>query len=481
MNHYIEWIHFLDIPSCDLVTSVDDLKSGVVFCDIAACLKSRPLFDKVSRHSDVQKNFKKAALHNFKIFLEEIGPALPENLMKTPKDLYENTEILLDILAFLQSLYNKSHLGSKNTQSNPKLLRNLTPRSIISASPNNLTSRARLQHSPSMLDIRMNISRVPSTLKETIYKWLNEMKLIKNNLIEEFKDGVVLCELINRLEGKSEVIKGFQRLPKNKSTIQVNINKALTYLRGIEKIQSKYLWNPSDIIQGNEETVYGLLGSIKDYYTSKQNNSQSYRKLLKSPVQSNIIDFIDYSESVNNFGSQKNTKKPKFSISPLRKLQSFLNKSYESPKNSQRIRENIVLNNIQSENYFNNHTEFDWIYNLGLNIPPIDMHSETIDEFKSGVLLCQIVEKLERTSISGIQPKLKSNAVALHNITKALKILKSKSTFPSYLLFVEDEIIKGRGEAIRNLLRSMQKIYKHIIKSNIKFKNFEKINQTYIS
>jgi hypothetical protein len=82
--------------------------------------------------------------------------------------------------------------------------------------------------------------------------------------------------------------------------------------------------------------------------------------------------------------------------------------------------------------------------------------------------------------LTGVDTKPKSNAVALYNIHKAFKILTNKPTFPSNLLFVEDEIAKGNGETIRNLLRAMQKIYKQIIKSNSKFKIFEKVNQTYI-
>ena len=240
MNDEIEWLNSLEIPSCSLATTAEDLRSGVILCDLAAYIKSRSFFEEVLRHGEVQKNFKRASIHNFRIFLREIGAKLPNYLLKTPEELCENTEVLLEITKFLQKLTN-SRGKIENVSPKPRISRNFTPRGRIAQSPSIQTSRNRLQHSPSMLDIRMQASKVPIHVKESIFNWLFEMKLIQNDVLEEFKDGVLLCELINRLEGKTEVIKGMHKTPKNRSAVQVNVNKALNYLRNIEKLNSKYL------------------------------------------------------------------------------------------------------------------------------------------------------------------------------------------------------------------------------------------------
>ncbi len=58
-----------------------------------------------------------------------------------------------------------------------------------------------------------------------------------------FQLGIGLCDLINRISGKSAIIKGVQRNPKNSTAVVGNINKALGYLRNFPKMKSKYLWS----------------------------------------------------------------------------------------------------------------------------------------------------------------------------------------------------------------------------------------------
>lgn len=606
--------------------------------------------------------------------------------------------------------------------------RDITPRGRL-VSPGSVTSRQRLQHSPSMLDIRARASGIPQHVKESIRNWLLELRLIRGDILEEFKDGSLLCELINRLEGKSEPIKGAQKNPKTKSSIQVNFSKAFTYLRNIEKFNSKYLWSPENMMEGDEEATYGMLASLKDFYSLKRTNSQSFKRMAKTPIstprvfsainiepkheddtstsklwvknlglgkllinenkhflddpcrngillyeiiskleghevpgvsvprslssaqgniekclkflyekypslalkymrlidnicngdstiwklieelvsiprnmskvtsdlpyspdqvsalQKSLVDWVSgvASKNFENFedicldmsngillheivtrcgmgitGIMKNPKtdkiklgniekcldalrrnnrmsqkflwktddileannsvamglledlhmlydglpprkrgpnyhidgpylgrKAKNDISPIRSIPLLLNKSFDSLRESattRRQKEDIlpIKKYNQAEDYFLDPGEFEWVFNIGINIQPFEFHCIEIEEFKSGVLLCQIVEKLERKSLSGVEMKPKSNAVALYNINKALKVLKAKPTFPSSLMFVEEDISKGVGESVRQLLRAIQKIYKQTIRSYMKFNNIEKTNRTYI-
>ena len=167
MNDEIEWLNNLDIPSCALVTSVEDLHSGVVLCDVVAYLKSRPFFEDISRHAEVQKNFKKAALNNFKIFYREIGGKLPISLVRAPEEIYNYNESLLEIVEFLQQINSKPRLNLKELKLQPKLTRNFTPRGRLVISPRDKTPGNRLNHSPSMLDIHIQ-SNVPDFFKDSI-------------------------------------------------------------------------------------------------------------------------------------------------------------------------------------------------------------------------------------------------------------------------------------------------------------------------
>jgi hypothetical protein len=578
-----------------------------------------------------------------------------------------------------------------------------------------------------MLDIHVHEASSLSTLKEDIKNWLIGLKLVKSDVVEEVKDGVLLCELINRLEGRNEVIKGMHKTPKNRSAVQVNVNKALSYLRGIEKLNSKHLWSANEIIQGDEETIFGLLQNIQEFYSIRRSASASKSvKVLSNRVFSNVsfereVEIIEKNENSNvkawvaNLGlskylmnekkhflddpcrngvllaevlgklegsevsgvfnpksyaaAQNNyekclkfiyekhptiaakylkeiekflesdlllwrlleelisipraapkannefpyskdeiasleasvtqwaslvlgklfesfedlvgevsnghllseiigkcgfpvtgiTKNPKTlkvkqanieksleclrrisrmsqkflfrveelaegnhlvtlgiledlhrfydglparkrgpnyhldgpylgkkssRLSPLRNISSLLNKSYESPKtccSTKRVREDFIpRQKFLNFEHVPNTNEFDWIFSLGIQINSLDLMAEEIEEFSNGVLLCQIVEKLERKAVTGFQPRPKGNAAFLYNVGKALKVLKEKPSFPSCLMFIDEDVVKGKGEIVRELLRAIFKVYKPTIKTQIKFYNPEKVNLTFV-
>ena len=109
-------------------------------------------------------------------------------------------------------------------------------------------------------------------IKLKIYKWLISIGIIKERLISINElpniciNGVLLCDLINRCEGKNEAIKGIIRKTKTKSHIQVNINKVLDYLRGIEKFRCRHFWSGNEIAVGNKKVIWELLEDIMNFY-----------------------------------------------------------------------------------------------------------------------------------------------------------------------------------------------------------------------
>jgi hypothetical protein len=83
----IDWVNSIDMPSCLLASSTDDLKSGVVLCDLVASLQQSPPFAEVERHN--LGDSRADALHNLKIVIEKLHQNLPADLRLTPRQLYE--------------------------------------------------------------------------------------------------------------------------------------------------------------------------------------------------------------------------------------------------------------------------------------------------------------------------------------------------------------------------------------------------------
>ena len=117
---------------------------------------------------------------------------------------------------------------------------------------------------------------VSMTLKTKVYNWLIEIGIIKEKIIsiEQLPsiciNGVLLCDLVNRCEGREEKIKGIIRKTTTRSQIQVNINKVLDYLRSIEKFSSHHLWSGSEIAKGDRKVIWELLDELCSFY-GKQN------------------------------------------------------------------------------------------------------------------------------------------------------------------------------------------------------------------
>jgi hypothetical protein len=98
---------------------------------------------------------------------------------------------------------------------------------------------------------------VDDSLKAKILHWLiNDVRLLKAmseeqlyglkvNLPQYCRSGVMFADLINRLAGRDEVIKGIARNPQgnNLSQVQANFNKIMDYFKMFPKFCSRYLWS----------------------------------------------------------------------------------------------------------------------------------------------------------------------------------------------------------------------------------------------
>ena len=105
------------------------------------------------------------------------------------------------------------------------------------------------------------IHPVDEKTKFRLLRWLiDDIKLISNQvnpakLILELpkycRNGVLFGDLLNRLRGREEVIKGLHRTPKNMTAISANFDKVLGYLKDFPRFSSRHLWSQQRAIEGN--------------------------------------------------------------------------------------------------------------------------------------------------------------------------------------------------------------------------------------
>ena len=184
-------------------------------------------------------------------------------------------------------------------------------------------------------------------LKKKIYDWLIDIDIIKDKVIKiEYLptlciNGVLLCDLINRCEGKNEIIKGIIRRTSSRSHIQVNINKAMEHLRTIEKFPSRHLWDNLEISKGNNLIIWELLDDIYNFY----GNKKTFKKKMKKTLSNNNLN--------KTFTIEKNSKileqdkleyKNYYSNTPLRQPKFLSLKEKKTDKN-------ISKNNNSNYNY----------------------------------------------------------------------------------------------------------------------------------
>ena len=120
------------------------------------------------------------------------------------------------------------------------------------------------------------VTPVDSYLKKKIIEWLVSITFLKDTakdletkLPKICRNGVIFIDLVNRLEGKNDTIKGISRHPQTKTKVNVNYSKVFTYLRSKPKMNPRYLWAEDYLIEGNEDIFWGLIYDIWCFYSQK--------------------------------------------------------------------------------------------------------------------------------------------------------------------------------------------------------------------
>ena len=223
---------------------------------------------------------------------------------------------------------------------------------------------------------------ISQSLKKKIYDWLVDINIIKDKIIKIDSlptlciNGVLLCDLINRCEGKNETIKGIIRRTNTRSQIQVNINKVLEYLRTIEKFPTRNLWNNIEISKGNNLIIWQLLDDIYNFYGNKINF-----KKKKKGFNNNTMDSRD-----NNVFNRTFTREEPKSKNKLQDINMNFNNNIFN--NDETFFEKInSLNNSKNNtnNYFHKKNRNNFNENKDIYTNNFSKNTYTPDNYSSNI------------------------------------------------------------------------------------------------
>lgn len=334
--------------------------------------------------------------------------------------------------------------------------------------------------------------------KHRLVEWLQDISLIRRNAVSiaEFpgycRNGVLLYDLIARLEGKQTSLRNVDRNPRKQATVFANVKKCLEHLREFEKMNPRHLWSVQEIVEGNAEVIWGLLEDIWSLHHNKslriasKAQPQASSRRTASPFKKGILP--EYSLQVKTpskqpqetarkspIESKKHGATPtstRHSASKQRNFNSFCrraNKSFDAgsfvqpPKPSA----NHSLCESQRSFKFPNVTEEQerltrvWLRSLNLALLSMNEAREMLkDPYRNGVLLCDLAETLEHVKLLGRFNSPKAVFQAERNIRRALHTL-SKYVPSCYLENSEcvQGVLKGNREAVWGLLNGIRESY----------------------
>ena len=295
------------------------------------------------------------------------------------------------------------------------------------------------------------------------------------DLIPRMRTGYLICEVV--MKALFVEIEEAFRTPKSEGAVLANIRKALEVLKKYPEMSQKFVWGrEKDISKGNLGVIMGLLEDIyrcqdglparkpgPSYHSDgpycglpapipvpKGEKTYKEETFGKPP---GWIKVAAASEAV--LPSPKNFTLGQSSLTPMDII--------PSPKRNvmisfqEEIEEAVEVDLPQFDRDIKR-----WLVSLGIvTYAEGFFGGKNINEVRDGVLLCELIETLERTKLPGTNKCPRTAAGFRQNIRRSLEFLRSKPTFPMDLYYVEEELLKGEGKTWRKVLVEVQRIYKY--------------------
>lgn len=315
----------------------------------------------------------------------------------------------------------------------------------------------------------LEVVPVSEVTKERLFAWLQGLNLVRKSvkiedLAELCTNGVLFCDLLNRLEGRTEVIKGVERNPKNRTSVQANFTKALTYLRSFDKMNSRYLWALADLMAGVEDVIWGLVEDIKVLFKAKLVSLDAGTASSVPTAQRSRSLSKDKSSSITPSGAVSSryegipTSPKTFRLPPRTPSSRPPETSEPSRGESKPVALDFQPVNITKE--MEGRVK-QWISSLKLShLLGHENNHYLVDPLKNGVLICELVSTLEKTRLQGVNKAPGSAQSVRENVEKALCVLRErKLNLPLPLLRQGEKIAQGNSKLTWNLLWALMAAY----------------------
>ena len=243
-------------------------------------------------------------------------------------------------------------------------------------------------------------------LEPKIMEWVKQLNILPNvpnsllDLIPYLKTGILISDILLKMD--PEINTSFiERNPRTATQAIENISKCLCIIKNHpimrNELRSYSIRIEREICNGKAETCMMIM---EDLYRCTEN----WPKIIKE--QSENLEQV----KANGNAQHKNIEK-------IQKLER-------------------------------------WVTNLGLGKQSLS--GKVLKDFRSGMLLCEIIEKLHKTCIQHLIELPKTKSEALSNIRNALQFLKScYPNFPVKFNYLDDQILLGNGIIIRTLLQEV--------------------------
>lgn len=312
-----------------------------------------------------------------------------------------------------------------------------------------------------------------SKLKFSLVNWINKLSIYTDDiqdfaqLVHLLKTGEFLSLLVKKTTGLE--VFGIQKNPKTAKVCLMNIEKSLQVLQKDIRISQQYIREPHKIYEGDFTFIMLFLEDLHRMHAGLPTRKRGKSYHTDGPF---IV---------------KSTNKDRRPLTPQRSYSNVCQQSFDSKSNVVKnydkgnFNRKLVENSKSALDFYKenanahmenqeNLAEFIWLKKLNLTLPlGMDLTGEFIQEFSDGVILCNILSVLEMKDIKGVKICNCNTPQARRNIKLAFEVLVKKPNLNCRALYIEDEVAKGDGNAIRLVLSEIYRIYKNTIYTLVRF------------
>jgi hypothetical protein len=296
---------------------------------------------------------------------------------------------------------------------------------------------------------------IDDSVKVQLLQWLKDFSLLDSttsigDLPDLCKDGVVLSRLINRLNGREEVVKGVQFEPKRSSVVSANISKLLSFLRDQPKMKSRCLFAHQELIEGNPDVFWGLLEDICTLYQRRQHLVPRVE-----PVKEDLMKTPQ--KPSKSLHTQTDFIKGRSRLEHTPELASYRRVEEMSVQSKTPLRGVLAEQTVMQEEVRSWLRKLKLGYLIGNASRPF-----LLDPMRNGVLLCELAAALEKASLHGVQWRPSSLQAALENTELALAVFREKRSVSADILRHAYDLVGSKSERMWRLLYSLMKAYEEV-------------------